>query len=181
MRMFLAVPPPPSWLELQQEVRATVDGEFVRWTRPENLHLTLYFIGDTRLESADPVSEAVAPVFSDTAPFSLEPDSICTAGHPDHPSMLWLRFKPDEGFVSLHHRLHEVLHGFSRSGSSAYSQPIPHVTLARFKKGTLASGAFSLKNAFDLPVRIEGAQLWHTTHDGQGVLYRALGNYRFGS
>ena len=51
MRTFIAVFPP---LEIREEglakARRLFVGERVRWARPENVHLTLKFLGDVREE-----------------------------------------------------------------------------------------------------------------------------------
>lgn len=76
MRAFVAVFPPP---EVRAEAVAAAtaatrrpDGrptDRVRWTRPENVHLTLKFLGDVRVESLGALGDALREVCERHAPF----------------------------------------------------------------------------------------------------------------
>ena len=61
MRAFVAVFPPP---EVRREALAWArrlrSDDRVRWTRPENIHLTLKFLGEVRAEALDAFAEVVA-------------------------------------------------------------------------------------------------------------------------
>ncbi len=55
IRTFVAVPVPEPVLALQKTLRSTIDPKRgkIKWVRPDQLHLTVKFIGDTP-EGASP-------------------------------------------------------------------------------------------------------------------------------
>ena len=79
MRLFLAIPIDRSILDALagaayklRETRAPV-----RWVRPEGMHLTLKFLGDTEPDQVAPLVEAIAGVTQGIMPF---PISVTGAG-----------------------------------------------------------------------------------------------------
>lgn len=64
LRLFLAVPADPAWVESAREVVsglrcATPDAS---WTRPESWHITLHFLGETLWAQADRFAREIAPI-----------------------------------------------------------------------------------------------------------------------
>lgn len=108
----------------------------VRWTPPQNLHVTLVFIGSVeqvQLEQIKGVTEKVAEASS---PFSLSFHNI-TLGPPGKPPrMFWVEGKRNEEIVELHEKLEDSLARVKNTGlqekeSRTYK---PHITLGRINK-----------------------------------------------
>ena len=91
MRLFLALPIEKQILDALAGVVDKLRGSRgpVRWVRPEGMHLTLKFLGDTEEERVAPLVEAVSGVTSKIPPF---PISVTGAGaYPNlrRPRVLW--------------------------------------------------------------------------------------------
>lgn len=108
----------------------------VRWTPPQNLHITLVFIGSVnqdQLKQIERVSEKAAEASSS---FSVELYNI-TLGPPNRPpSMFWVEGKRNEEIVELHEKLEDSLFrvkntGLDKKESRTYK---PHITLGRIDK-----------------------------------------------
>jgi 2'-5' RNA ligase len=104
----------------------------VRWVEPENLHLTLKFLGDVDVLEIPRVCEAVNAAVDDFSPFELE--IIGAGAFPDlvRPRTLWLGVgEGAEGMAELHDRLQSALAplGFREEGRRFR----PHVTLGRVR------------------------------------------------
>ena len=56
---------------LQDRLRAEMPRGSVRWVRPEGIHLTLKFLGDTPVEQVDRVKAALAEAAAEAGPFHL--------------------------------------------------------------------------------------------------------------
>ncbi len=98
---------------------------------PDNLHVTLKFLGDTPIESRDAIQNQIAESVIGQPPFVLRVAGLGAFPHVDRPSVIWAGLSDAEPLVSLALRLEAVLEplGFARE-----SRPFhPHLTLARVK------------------------------------------------
>lgn len=111
----------------------------VSWVRPENIHLTLKFLGDVAPEQLNPIQEALEKAAAETAPFRLQ-----AAGCGAFPSLkqmhiVWVGVRGDhEPLNALQKQIESALApmGFKRE-----DRPFkPHLTIGRVKgrQGTRA-------------------------------------------
>lgn len=143
-----------------------------KWMRIQNLHLTLYFIGNIQQEHYDCVVKECRELVSRFDPFTLKFDSLVTM--PSYkPNMIWARYKEHAVFTRLYHLLHDRLKLFTNSNFELYEHPIPHITIARFH-GLKQAGFIKLPSHYSLPdINIEKAFVWETqTADGQSNYIR---------
>lgn len=93
-RLFLAI-------ELSQEIRRTLlefgrelgqmaPGGTVRWVRPENIHLTLRFLGDTPVESLESIIEGMDRVAVEFSTFELALGKLGCFPNPRKPRIIWV-------------------------------------------------------------------------------------------
>ena len=64
-RIFIAVPAPPeisAYLKLLKEDNQDISG--IKWIRLNNLHLTIYFIGNIVEEDFEKVTDAIRPIIN---------------------------------------------------------------------------------------------------------------------
>jgi len=108
------------------EVRAS-------WSREENLHLTLKFLGDTSVAKVEALSQAAERAASTVEPFEMVVEG-CGAFPPEgQPRVLWIGIDDPSGkLVELQQALEaecaEV--GFAREPRPFH----PHLTIARIRK-----------------------------------------------
>jgi RNA 2',3'-cyclic 3'-phosphodiesterase len=105
----------------------------VRWTSPENLHLTMKFLGDTD-EALVPMlrqtlQELVKPLF----PFEVEARDVGFFPRADKPRIIWSGF--DEQSAEVLSLLQQALErDLEQLGFEKEDRPFrPHVTLGRVK------------------------------------------------
>jgi len=134
MRLFLAIPIDRSILdalggaaEKLRETRAPV-----RWVRPEGMHLTLKFLGDTDPEQVPPLVEAVSVVTKGIMPFPISVHG--TGAYPSikRPRVLWAGVMENSGTIQrLVKGIEEVSEqlGWERE-KRKFS---PHITIGRVK------------------------------------------------
>ena len=135
-RLFVAIPmPEPARNEIirvQSELQPLVPREVVRWTRPEQFHLTLRFLGDVPADAVETLKQAVKAVCSDASPLSLRAQGVGFFPNPRLPRVLWVGINDGENrLVDLQQRVEEAVHQFSPEPGE--KQFRGHVTLARFK------------------------------------------------
>ena len=99
--------------------------------RFNNLHLTLYFIGNIKGEDFEKIVETVRPIINSCEKIALDFEKISFAPS-QHPKMIWARFYKNTSFTQLVNSLHEVLNTIVPENKFIFKDPIPHITLARF-------------------------------------------------
>jgi 2'-5' RNA ligase len=104
----------------------------VRWVEPENLHLTLKFLGDVELVDMPAVCDAVSAAVADLPPFDLMARGAGAFPTLDRPRTVWIGF--DEGtddIVALHGAIEMRLAplGFRREQRRFR----PHLTIGRVR------------------------------------------------
>ncbi|NIU74883.1 MAG: RNA 2',3'-cyclic phosphodiesterase, partial [Gammaproteobacteria bacterium] len=131
MRVFVAVNP-------TDEERARLDeasrplreaGYPVRWLPPENVHLTLKFLGEVTDEQADEVTAAVAEAVAGLGSFDMTVSGFGAFPSPKRPSVVWAGIEADEALRAVHERVESALEsiGFPRE-----TRPFrPHLTIGR--------------------------------------------------
>ena len=90
--------------ELQRELRE----ERIRWTRLENLHLTVEFFGETDEERIPELERALAEAAGQTPPFAMKIGGLGMFGGARHPRVLWMGVE-SAGLRALHDRVEAAL------------------------------------------------------------------------
>src|SRR4051812_11208891 len=92
IRTFVAIYPPAEIVaELQaaqKQLQKNVSDD-VRWTKPEQIHLTLQFVGYVKRSSLDGFQSALERVSNDTSRFQIRAEAIgCFPNH-KRPRIIW--------------------------------------------------------------------------------------------
>jgi len=134
MRLFLAIPIDKQILDTLAGVVDKLRGSRgpVRWVRPEGMHLTLKFLGDTAEDRVEPLVQAVTGICQDVVPF---PISVTGAGaYPNlrRPRVLWA------GVVENSHTLKRLVKNVEEETEKLGWEPekrgfSPHITIGRVK------------------------------------------------
>jgi 2'-5' RNA ligase len=133
VRAFVAVELPADLLKALNRVQAELRGRGVhaRWTRAENLHLTLKFLGPLPAGRLRAVMDAMQAAAAEYAAFELTAAGIGVFPGTRRARVLWVGFtEPDPVLTRLHRSLDERLGeiGFAREGRDFQG----HLTLGRF-------------------------------------------------
>ena len=102
----------------------------VKWTKEENLHVTLLHLGYLLDEQVCAVCDAVRTATEDQDGFDLEFDRIALAPNEEDPQYFWLFGKQSNELKILREDIEKELDIFLKEGKS-FS---PHITLGRIRK-----------------------------------------------
>jgi 2'-5' RNA ligase len=136
-RVFCAVELPDSVRQkISQHIarlKEAVPDAHAGWSRANNIHLTLKFLGDIPQASVPNLSAAASRAVVRIAPFTIRLEQ--TGVFPPHgsPRVLWIGVNDCEGKLGeLHKRLETECEkdGFSRESRAFH----PHLTIARLRK-----------------------------------------------
>jgi RNA 2',3'-cyclic 3'-phosphodiesterase len=137
MRLFFCVPLPQEAKDralraLAPARRAAGDGP-VSWTRPEQMHLTLAFLGERPPEALERLYGAAAPC-SESKPFEAALSGAGAFPNPRRAHVIWLGIA--EGRNELSALAERLCSGLRAAGFELETRPFrPHLTVARVKRG----------------------------------------------
>ena len=136
-RMFIAIELPTEIRERitahVHRVRKLVPDAQASWSRAENIHLTLKFLGDTSQAQVEKISEAASLSVAQFQLFKIEVAGSGAFPTRSVPKVLWIGVNDLEGkLADLHARLEEecALMGFKKEERRFH----PHLTVARLRK-----------------------------------------------
>jgi RNA 2',3'-cyclic 3'-phosphodiesterase len=157
LRLFVAITIPEpvrnEMARVQQELKPLALGD-VRWTKAEQLHLTLKFLGNVPAGSLEAVKQSLAEACAGTRPFPLRARGIGIFPNERQPRVVWVGFESDEkALTDLQLRVEQLLApyaekpGSPRGVTTNHANPtadnstprgkerfLPHATLGRFQK-----------------------------------------------
>jgi len=183
MRLFVSLNPDPALLawfgEAQRKARAELGPieSAIRWVRPEAVHLTLAFLGETG--SAAPVEAALGKVTETTGPLAVEVGGWGCFPNVRRPAVLWMGIvDPTGGLTRLHRALAIALSSVTKPERRPFS---PHLTLGRVRPGRgdarLGRAIASLSPVPSHPWNPRGFALMESRLDASGVTHHLLAEY----
>ena len=174
VRLFVGVELPEDVRERIASLCAGVPG--ARWVQPENLHLTLRFIGEVANGDADDIYHALSAV----RPRSFDV-ILSGVGHFDTGNevrALWVGVERNAELVALRDRIESAL---VRVGLAPEGRRFtPHVTLARLKDTPLHRvSAFLAQNSLFRagPIPVSHFTLFSSFLQGSGAIHTAEADY----
>ena len=184
IRTFIAIGLPDNvhhaLADVQQRLRNEPGGSAGRWVRPENIHLTLKFLGDVEEASVPAISARMRRACAGVAPFEVTIEGTGCFPNTRRPRVVWAGIgKPHEMLSNLQDRVEKQMEalGMQREGRP-YS---PHLTLGYARKNARRHEIEALGRlvADDQPDRIatvlvEGITLFRSELTHQGAIYTAL-------
>lgn len=142
----------------------------MRWVRPEQIHLTLRFLGDTATSRVDAIGAAMDALATDTAPLALHLDGIGCFPNARRPRVIWVRLAGDEArLAELKAALDERLAGL---GFPPDDKPFrAHLTLGRIKDDRAAQGVDWTVDVPPLAVPVAMIYLMESQLRPEGPIY----------
>jgi 2'-5' RNA ligase len=137
LRLFVAIVLPETVrdeiLRVQGELQPLVPREAARWSRPDQFHLTLRFLGNVPAVAVGGLMQSVEAVCRNASPLALSAKGIGFFPNPRSPRVIWAGIHDDSGrLVDLQQRLEMAVSPFnSEPGKTNFTG---HVTLGRLKK-----------------------------------------------
>lgn len=174
-RLFVAIPPSTPVREVLSAL-AGAPGR-IRWTPPDQYHLSLRFIGATSPEDCERMVEALRQVR--VRPFLLGVEGVGCFPAKGEPRVLWAGV--GSGHPLLHQLRQQVDDCLLGSGVSFELRPfVPHITLGRTREPAAGTVTAWLKRHREMvgPVwPVDRFQLMASESSGEGVLHRLVKAY----
>jgi 2'-5' RNA ligase len=135
-RLFIAIHIPEQiqreLVTIQENVRAKLPTGSVNWTKPEQLHVTLKFLGNVPNEQVEALKEQLGKVLKCTFSFDLRAEEVGAFPDTRFPRVIWAGLTDTHGTLAQIHQHIEV--AVSRfTTKDAREKFHAHVTLGRVK------------------------------------------------
>lgn len=181
MRLFIAFDLPKKMIEKIGEFRDQIGDEAakIKWVEPENLHLTLKFLGEIEDKKAKEVVSALKNV--KFKPFLTSTAEIGVFPAEKYIRVIWIGLKPQEKIEDLHIRIDQEL---SKIGFKKEERFQAHITLGRVKfvknRDLLLSALKTLKpEDISEPFTVKCFKLKKSTLALKGPIYEDIETYNF--
>ncbi|MFH1643521.1 MAG: RNA 2',3'-cyclic phosphodiesterase [Patescibacteria group bacterium] len=176
-RIFIAINLPE---EIKKELLSIQDQYFeipAKWTKPENLHLTLAFLGNRTEEEITKVIEAIKELSKNYAPFSLSLNDLSYGPDLKNPKMIWRKIELSNELRIIQSNLNQTLLK-SIDFELDKKEFNPHITLARlnvwdFQKINPEERAIQQSNS-NLNFNVESIEIMESILKRTGAEYTTL-------
>jgi len=175
LRLFIAVPIPAAVRNvighLQTELRQLIPG--FRWSNPDNLHLTLRFLGDQPEECLEKLCKIMLSVGDSSSCFQLTISGIDAFPSWHRGRVLWLGVEEPEPVRQLHRKLSE---GLLQVGiPEEHRRFHPHLTIGRSQRfKSLPQLPLELRHRSVEAYRVDRLVLYQSRLTPQGAVHTEL-------
>lgn len=133
IRSFIAIELTAEIKEKLREAQSlfyNISGKF-NWIRPEQMHITLRFLGSVPEGNIEKIAEAMEKATKGISPFIITCMGLGCFPNPDYPRILWVGLEYPATLRQLQKRLEKELVdiGFEEEQRDF----VPHLTIARIK------------------------------------------------
>jgi len=149
LRTFIAIELPESIISfisrIQKEMKSY--GFKVKWVRPENIHITLKFLGNIHKADVEKIGGVMPEAVKGSPPISLSAKGICVFPGIKRPRVIWLGLKGQTfELIELQKVIDDALEniGFPKEGRPFKA----HLTLARVKGNIHSKKLLDVINKF---------------------------------
>jgi len=174
-RLFIAI---PLGEDVKRTLRAYRDDYprlKAKWSAEENLHITLYFCGDTDESKIPELMKKLENVKFNPFPIEFQGVRFVPANSKP-PRMLWAVFKENEDFTRLVREIYHTAKSFPDKAEIPQTPPQPHITLARLRDSRAAAG-ITLNQPYIPNIFVKKFNLIESQLRPQGPKYINLQSY----
>jgi len=174
---------PDSWQAILRQPQEKIGwlGRGVKWVEPENLHLTLKFLGDTPEELLPKIEEDLSDACAVSQPFNLSIQGVGCFPNKTRPRAYWAGLTPSKSLKELQRdiagRMDDL--GFEPEEKEF----VPHLTVARIKEPIgkeRMTSAFLNFNLQSEPFTVTDVSLVRSTLRQEGPIYTVLKDFSLG-
>ena len=184
-RLFAAVKihPSPEFLRIYNDLRTGLKFSDIKWVKPEIIHVTLKFFGETEERKISEISQILKDVALRHERFNAELVNVGIFGSAYDPRVIWFGMQKAEPLKAL---AEDVLSSVEKIGWERDRQNfVPHLTIARIKyvpdKKLFQKVVDEHKNAFIQQVSVADFHLYESILLREGPLYKVLETYHLGA
>lgn len=185
-RAFIAIDIPP---EIKQAISTQTaslrkeSGRAARWVAPENIHLTLKFLGEASPANLELLAQAIQSECAQTAPFTVSVENLGCFPNPRRPRILWVGLVVPPGLSRLQRQIEATA---ARLGYARDDKPFsPHLTIGRAREQAAPAEIQALRSLLERTTvaslgtfTVEQVHLYKSDLKPEGPVYTRLATAR---
>ncbi len=183
LRLFIAV-------EIPHEIRQAIHdkatavlqrtvGPLVRFVPPENMHLTLKFLGDVSPSSVDMLTQMLRAEADSVHPFDMRIGGLGSFPSLKRARVIYIGIQAEAGLEALHRGVEAASR---RLGYESEERPFsPHLTLGRVRQDVSAADGQRIRSALEGlridslgTARVDSVQIFKSDLKPSGSVYTKL-------
>jgi 2'-5' RNA ligase len=183
-RLFAAVKvhPSPEFMKTYNSLRSGLKFCRITWVKPESIHITLKFFGETEEKRIPEISRVLKEVAASHMLFTSELVNVGIFGSSYNPKVIWFGIENAEPLKKLGH---DVLQSLEKIGWEADRQNfVPHLTIGRIKeipdKQFFQKIIDEHKKTRMQDIRVVEFHLYESLLLRDGPIYTVLESYKLG-
>ncbi|HEY9114935.1 MAG TPA: RNA 2',3'-cyclic phosphodiesterase [Bacteroidales bacterium] len=181
-RLFAAikVTPDENFLKIYYGLIKELHFAKVNWVKPENMHLTLKFFGETSEEKVEQINQVIEESLENFAPFIIHLKETGIFGSSYNPKVIWFGVGNAEILKKMAENLLISLdeNGFLRDRQNF----VPHLTVGRIKdvkhKQLFQSAVDKYKGSFIQEILVDSIILFESVLTPKGPQYKKISEHR---
>ncbi len=176
MRTFIAIEVPDS----ERKTLALMVEEFcrhdlpIKWVKPQNMHVTIKFLGEVNETGSVKVKEAVNSICRKMAVFNMRLNGIGCFPRPNNARVIWVGV--DRGGSELNMLAENLESSLQTLGFKAEGRFHPHLTIGRIRQRCNINEILLKKFQGD-SFSVEKVTLFESKLLPKGPIYRAIENF----
>jgi 2'-5' RNA ligase len=173
MRSFIGIP-------LTNDARETIykiypDIKNLKFTKKENLHITVKFLGEVKEEKIEKIKEAIEESCNDITKFKISSNRLSAFPSLTYARVIWANVIEGVSIIEkIYKKLEKILEktGFKKEDRKY----IPHITIARAKTGVDITDYLS---KFEMNSEVNEIVLYRSDLTSTGPIYTEIFKYNF--
>jgi RNA 2',3'-cyclic 3'-phosphodiesterase len=166
--------------ELVSSLRSAMTNESVKWTDPDNIHITLAFLGNTDENSLPVLADYLRENCESSGQFELLLKGLGLFKNIRDPKILWTGIEQSAELKQLHVRVQDAV---LKAGLKTEDRPFsPHVTLGRIRsindRSLLGSILNEFRNTEIQKIHVGKITLFESILGHEGSIYNPLKEFR---
>ncbi|MFC2111506.1 RNA 2',3'-cyclic phosphodiesterase [Bacteroidota bacterium] len=182
MRIFTAIniSPNEELLSTLGFLELNLRQDRIRWVNPNNLHITINFLGDVDKRKISQIIDVHKNIFEKQIGFKLRIEDIGLFGSSYQPKVIWLGIKPAENLRSIVSELESQLKiiGFTSDRQNF----VPHLTIGRIEslqnKVLFQKVISQYKNKLFQKIFVEKATLYESILISKGAVHNVIREFK---
>ena len=186
LRTFIAIELNPKLQSLLHQIQEDLKkmGADIRWVKPENIHVTLKFLGEIPPAKIDELRDVMIKTLEPVRPFSLGLTHLGAFPKIENPQIIWVGATADRNSIqliaqSLEKNLMDI--GFEKEERDFD----PHITLGRMRTSVNKFALTKKLKHFEFPATplhqlVNQIVLFKSSLSPQGPAYEALAKIDLG-
>lgn len=133
LRAFIAIELSPEIRnkikEISTSLQEKLKDEPIRWVSPDNIHLTIKFLGEVSLAHLEELKKMLAEEGNRHSTFEIEVGKLGAYPNNQRPRVIWIGVSPPSELINIQRRIEDQV---KHLGAAGEDRPFsPHLTLGR--------------------------------------------------